>query len=124
MSVRVILQHGHDPDHLAAVKREMESLGSPTVRVFRLDDGRFFATEGVHRLTAAHCLGIIPEFCVFERECFEEQWDAVTKVDSSLDAGLDFDLTVGDMFKTCLALLHENQDELLPVLTFASVTFA
>jgi hypothetical protein len=60
----VKLLHNHyDPQHLAEVKAEMLTLGTPTIRV--IDGGdMYYAVEGCHRLRAAAELGIEPDFVV------------------------------------------------------------
>lgn len=59
--------HAPEADKLEAVKREMETLGAPTIRVVDCGD-YLMALEGCHRIAAAHDLGIDPEFVVIEQD--------------------------------------------------------
>jgi hypothetical protein len=58
----VILYHKHyDKDHLNAVKAEMETLGTPTIKaIWNEVHSAWMAIEGCHRLRAAAELGITP----------------------------------------------------------------
>lgn len=80
------LPHQTDPDHLAAVKAEMQRLGAPAVRVVDCGD-HYMAIEGTHRLTAAAELGIVPALEILEQ-------DDLVEADS-----LDFDhLAAGESY--------------------------
>jgi hypothetical protein len=59
--------HDTDASKLAAVIREMQQLGAPTVRVVDCAD-YYMAIEGTHRLAAAAALGIAPNFEVLEQD--------------------------------------------------------
>ncbi len=60
--MNIILPHDHfDADHLAAVIKEMQALGAPTIKAVRLDAyNAWAALEGSHRIRAAYELGIVP----------------------------------------------------------------
>ena len=49
--------------HLGDVAIEMKQVGAPTLRVMD-HGGRLCATEGSHRLAAAHALGLVPKLVV------------------------------------------------------------
>lgn len=59
--------HAPVAEKLETVKREMETLGAPTIRVVNCGD-HYMALEGSHRLAAAHALGLEPELVVFEQD--------------------------------------------------------
>lgn len=59
--------HAPTPDHLAAVKAEMLTLGAPTIRAVDCGD-YLMALEGCHRIAAAHELGLEPEFVVLAQD--------------------------------------------------------
>lgn len=113
-TAEVILHHGTD-HRLAGVMSEMCTLGAPVVRVFCLSPGRFLATEGVHRLTAAHALGVIPMLEVMREDCFANPWYNVT-----VDDVLAGQITIGEMHDTFIEHMVENEGE-LPILIFARV---
>lgn len=58
--MNIILPHAEfDADKLEAVKAEMLTLGTPTIKA--VDCGEFFvALEGSHRIRAAQELGFVP----------------------------------------------------------------
>lgn len=60
--MNIILPHDHfDADHLAAVIKQMQSLGAPTIKAVRMDvHGAWVALEGSHRIRAAFELGLEP----------------------------------------------------------------
>jgi hypothetical protein len=53
----------YDDGHLGEVVAEMRQIGAPTLRVMD-HRGALMATEGSHRLAAAHHLGIVPKLVV------------------------------------------------------------
>lgn len=55
--MKIILLNKITESRLAQVREEMKTLGAPIIQCFRLEDGRYLATEGSHRLTAAKELG-------------------------------------------------------------------
>lgn len=57
----------HEPDEqkLEKVKGEMRELGAPEIRVVDCGD-HYQALEGSHRIAAAHALGIMPDWLVYE----------------------------------------------------------
>jgi hypothetical protein len=59
----------HDPywdtGHLVAVTAQMVEMGPPTIAVVEWR-GSYFATEGSHRLCAAHHLGYVPNLEISE----------------------------------------------------------
>ena len=59
--------HGPAAEKLETVKREMEALGAPIIRVVNCGD-HYMALEGSHRLAAAHALGLEPQLVVFEQD--------------------------------------------------------
>lgn len=59
--------HAPNAEKLAAVKAEMETLGTPTIRVINCTD-YYMALEGSHRIAAAHELGIEPVWHVIEQD--------------------------------------------------------
>lgn len=63
IKMQVALLHNHfDPEHLEAVKAEMQALGAPTIKAVWMECyGVWAALEGCHRLRAAHALGLTPE---------------------------------------------------------------
>lgn len=61
----IILVNDIDPAHLEAVKAEMETLGSPTIRAIDAGD-HLIAVEGSHRLRAAEELGISVNIVVLD----------------------------------------------------------
>ena len=74
----------HEPywetGHLARVVSEMETQGSPTIRVIQRD-GKYYALEGSHRLAAAHFLGVEPKLVEEITDIdgtTEEFWDRIS----------------------------------------------
>lgn len=67
--VRVFAKHEpyYDTGHLGVVVEQMKELGPPTINVVEWR-GDYFATEGSHRLYAAHMLGLMPELVVSDPE--------------------------------------------------------
>lgn len=65
--VTVYTIHDVDPEHLARVTAEMQTLGAPTIRVVDCGD-HYRALEGTHRLHAAAALGLTPEFVVLAQD--------------------------------------------------------
>jgi hypothetical protein len=62
--VRVFAKHEPYADgHLGDVTNEMRRRGAPTINVIEWR-GEFYATEGSHRLAAAHHLGLFPALIV------------------------------------------------------------
>ena len=117
MSIQVYLHHEHDPGRLEDVMHEMQTLGSPTVRVFCLGSRCFVALEGVHRLTAAHRRGVIPNLVVQVPACFDEPWLA-----NEHDITAEFlNTTVGAMYETAINHYREND---LPSLIFGSANIS
>ena len=88
-TMNIILAHDHcDPDHLVAVRDEMERLGAPVIKAVWMDCwGAWCALEGCHRLRAALDMGLMPKI-------EEVPYDDTTTV---LDLGLDFQ----DEFRVC-----------------------
>ena len=83
--MKIALSHDHfDAAHLAAVKAEMQTLGSPVIRAVRMECwGIWVALEGCHRIRAAKELGLLP--VIYE----VEYSDTVTTDDLGLDMGGD-----------------------------------
>ena len=65
--ITVYAIHAPFADRLAAVKAEMATMGTPTIRVVDCGD-YLMALEGSHRLAAADALGITPEFVVYAQD--------------------------------------------------------
>jgi hypothetical protein len=63
--VRVFAKHDPywDTGHLGDVVEEMKTLGTPIINVVEWR-GDYYATEGSHRLWAAHNLELVPNFNV------------------------------------------------------------
>ena len=61
--MQIILPHDHfDASHLAAVKAEMQDLGTPTIKAVWMEAyNAWVALEGSHRIRAAAALGLVPE---------------------------------------------------------------
>ena len=61
--MKVALYHNYySKQHLAEVSKEMETLGSPSIRAIWSEAyGMWMAVEGCHRLRAAAELGLTPE---------------------------------------------------------------
>jgi flagellar biosynthesis regulator FlbT len=58
----IVLLNKIDKQHLEDVKKEMQVLGTPTIRgIYDEGQGVWFAVEGSHRLQAAFDLGLMPE---------------------------------------------------------------
>ena len=53
----------YENGHLGKVVQEMIVQGAPTIRVMSFN-GELYATEGSHRLAAAHYLGEVPKLVV------------------------------------------------------------
>ena len=73
----------HDPytdGHLGKVESDMLERGTPTINVVEWR-GDYFATEGSHRLHAAHSMGLIPNLIVSSPDRFdpsdEDFWNSV-----------------------------------------------
>jgi hypothetical protein len=65
--------------HLGKVVTEMQQVGPPTLRVMD-HGGNLCATEGSHRLAAAHQLGIVPKLVIEVSDAdggLVSHWDAV-----------------------------------------------
>ena len=68
MEIR-LLHKEYDPGHLENVKREMASIGAPTIKgVWDEEEDCWFALEGCHRIRAAKELGLTPEMIEVEWE--------------------------------------------------------
>ena len=64
MTVTVFAKHlPYETGHLGDVVADMRYRGAPTIRVMRFNS-TLFATEGSHRLAAAHALGLEPKLVV------------------------------------------------------------
>ena len=63
--VRVFAKHDPywDTMHVSAVIEYMRAAGTPTIRVVEYH-GDYYATEGSHRLYAAHMLGLVPKWVI------------------------------------------------------------
>jgi len=61
--MQIVLLHKHFSEkHLIAVKNEMQLLGPPIIQAIWSECyGMWIATEGCHRIRAAHQLGLIPK---------------------------------------------------------------
>jgi hypothetical protein len=57
--------HSPNPEQLAEVKVQMQTLGAPQIRAYYNGDC-WLAIEGSHRLAAAHELGLEPEIIEVE----------------------------------------------------------
>jgi hypothetical protein len=82
MSKEIYAKHPpYNNGHLGEVVRDMELEGSPTIRAVEYK-GELFATEGSHRLAAAHHLKVVPKI-VIEEEIKDDGlnffWDQVKK---------------------------------------------
>ena len=97
--MKVYLIHDeYNEEHLQEVKKQMQSLGAPQIKVIYLGADEYAALEGCHRLRAAAELGITPEFIELSRANVGE----LDVIDPSL--GLDVDnpgMTVNQMISDC-----------------------
>jgi len=59
--------HAPDAKRLVEVKTQMQTLGTPTIRVVNCGD-YYMALEGCHRVAAAHELGLTPKFVVYAQD--------------------------------------------------------
>jgi hypothetical protein len=112
----LVLHHGVDSYRIESVKLEMQRRGPPRVAVFELDDGRFVAVEGVHRLTAAHQLGVAPTLMTLSNVDSGTLWTDV--VGENFPGERDIcTTTVGDMLKTFRSHVEREGTD-LPSLVF------
>lgn len=65
--MQIILLNKTTESRLTEVRSEMETLGAPVVQCFELEDGKYMALEGSHRLTAAKELGLTPILDVVDK---------------------------------------------------------
>ena len=63
-----LLHSDFDADHLEEVTREMQSRGTPTIRVVANQWDQYCAVEGCHRLRAALALDLVPVIEVVDYE--------------------------------------------------------
>ena len=78
MTTVILLHAYYDEEHLKEVVSEMQTLGTPTVRVIWSEVyGAYLALEGCHRIRAAKQLGLVPVFEVVE---FEDVTEVVNDV--------------------------------------------
>jgi hypothetical protein len=85
----------------AAVKAEMETLGAPIIRAYRVEGDLYYAVEGCHRLRAAAELGLVPEIDEIEPDKpITIQWD-----------GEDVEMAWDEVVDVVLA--HSPDDEYL-----------
>ena len=71
----------YETGHLGDVVAEMRTQGAPTIRVMEFN-GELYATEGSHRLAAAHYLGEVPKLVVEIAETDvlpDEYWTRVSE---------------------------------------------
>lgn len=66
-TMKIILLNKTTDSRLAEVRAEMQTLGAPVIQCFELEDGKYLATEGSHRLTAAKELGLTPILDVIDK---------------------------------------------------------
>lgn len=64
--MKIILPNKITESRLAQVLNEMKTLGAPIIQCFELENGKYLAAEGSHRLTAAKQLGLIPTLDVLD----------------------------------------------------------
>ena len=91
----------HEPyinGHLGEVASEMQQVGAPTLRVMS-HNGKLCATEGSHRLAAAHALGLIPKLVIEVPDTdglLNEHWDSISQVlpTYNFDSVLVLDLSI------------------------------
>ena len=72
----------YDDGHLGKVVAEMRQVGPPTIRVMD-HGGSLCATEGSHRLAAAHHLGVVPKLVIEVPDAADElsaHWDALVNI--------------------------------------------
>lgn len=65
--MKIILPNKITTSRLESVKTEMQTLGAPVIQCFELEEGKYLATEGSHRLTAAKELGLTPILDVIDK---------------------------------------------------------
>ncbi len=65
--MKIILPNKVTPSRLEVVKAEMQTLGAPVIQCFELEEGKYLATEGSHRLTSAKDLGLTPILDVIDK---------------------------------------------------------
>lgn len=66
-TMKIILLNKTTDSRLAEIRSEMQTLGAPVIQCFELEDGKYMATEGSHRLTAAKELGLTPILDVIDK---------------------------------------------------------
>ena len=96
MSMLELVAPNHtDPEHLIRVKKRMEQLGPPTIRVIKIN-GRYYALEGSHRIAAAISLGYPINFnyvSASERVVVTDGW-------TDLKTGMPLvDITAGEVVR-------------------------
>lgn len=67
MTKTIYAIHKPDGEKLIAVRRVMEALGAPTIKVVDCGD-YYMALEGSHRLAAAKSLGLIPTLEIYDQD--------------------------------------------------------
>jgi|GEM_PF-1556368 len=87
--------HRYNPTKLATVMDEMQVFGAPTVRAVDVGDS-LLALEGVHRLEAAHRLGLTPTIVVLA-------YDDAVPTDIDLDNGAFAGFRVADAVEYILS---------------------
>ena len=65
--MKIILPNKITESRLEGVRAEMKTLGAPVIQCFELEEGKYLATEGSHRLTAAKELGLTPILDVIDK---------------------------------------------------------
>lgn len=87
--MNIILPHDHfDADHLAAVIKEMEVIGAPTIKAVRMEAyGAWVALEGSHRIRAAFELGLEPQVD-------EVEWSDTVTTDEVVPGSYDDNWTI------------------------------
>lgn len=86
---KIILPHDHfDADHLAAVIKDMETLGAPTIKAVRMEAfDAWVALEGSHRIRAAFELGLEPQI-------EEIEWSDTVTTDEVVPGSYDDNWTI------------------------------
>jgi hypothetical protein len=64
--MKIIIPNKITESRLAQIRSEMETLGAPVIQCFGIGEGKYLASEGSHRLTAAKELGLIPVLDVLD----------------------------------------------------------
>ena len=90
----ILLHASFDQQHLDEVISEMQTLGTPTVRVIWSEVyGAYLALEGCHRIRAAKQLGLNPAFevVVFEdvTEVVNDVCDGILEDDDTFETIID-----------------------------------